>query len=92
MTYLIYSINSYILFCVGLCLFLYVSGNVAHGETSDHVIESRASDVTYSEGVRDDILLDDDSINRRLISAVHLGVIIVEIECARWTHGFIAIV
>ena len=33
---------------MGLCLFLYVSGNVAHGETSDHVIESRASNVTYS--------------------------------------------
>ena len=65
---------------------------MAHGETFDRVIESRASDVTYSEGVRGDILLDDDSINRRLISAVHLGVITVEIECARWTHGFLAIV
>ena len=63
-----------------------------HDETSNRVIESRASDVTYSEGVRGDILLEDDLINRWLISAVHLGVIMVEIECARWTHGFIAIV
>ena len=77
---------------MGLLFFIYVSGGVAHGEMSDRVIESRASNVTYSEGVRGDILLDDDSINRRLISTVHLGLITVEIECARWTHGFISIV
>ena len=77
---------------MGLCLFLYVSGDVAHGEMSDCVIESHVSDVTYSEGVHGDILLDDDSINRHLISAIHLGVITVKIECARWTHGFIMIV
>ena len=65
---------------------------MAHGETSDRVIESRALDVTYLEVVHGDILLDADSINRLLISAVHLGVITVEIESARWTHGFIAIV
>ena len=50
-----------------------------HGETSDRVIESRASDVTYSEGVRGDILLDVDSIKRCLISAIHPRVITVEI-------------
>ena len=72
--------------------FILISSDVAHGETSDCVIESRASDVSYSEGLRGDILLDDDSINRHLISAVHLGVITVEIESARWTHEFITIV
>ena len=77
---------------MGLCLFHYVSGDVALCETSNRVIESCASDVTYSKGVRGDILLDVNSIKRRLISAVHLGVITVEIESARWTHGFIAIV
>ena len=71
---------------MGLCFFIYVSRDVAHCETSDRVIESRASDVTYSEGVRGDILLDDDFINRRLISAIHQGVVTVEIECARWTR------
>ena len=35
---------------------------MAHGEMSNRVIESHASDVTYSEGVRGDIRLDDDSI------------------------------
>ena len=77
---------------MGLCFFIYVSGDVEQCETSDRVIESRALDVTYSLRVRGDILLDDDSKNRRLISAVHLGVITVEINCARWTHGFITIV
>ena len=77
---------------MGLYLFPFVSSDVAHGETSDRVSESRASDVTYSEGVRGDILLDVDSIKQNLISAVHLGVIKVEIECARWIHRFIAIV
>ena len=47
---------------MGLCLFIYVSGGVAYGERSDREIESRASDVTYSQGVRGDIRLDDDSI------------------------------
>ena len=76
---------------MGLCFFIYVSVDVAHGEMSNRVIESRATDVTYSEGVRGDILLDDDSINQRLISAIKLRDITVEIECARWTHGFIVI-
>ena len=62
--------------------FILILGDVAHGETPDCVIESRMSDVTYLEGVRGDILLDDDSINRCLILAVHLGVITLEIECA----------
>ena len=74
---------------MGLCLFHHVSGDVSHCETSDHVIKLRASDVTYSQGVRGRILLDDDSIKQRLMSAVHLGVITVEIECARWTHALI---
>ena len=73
--YLIYAIKPYLLIRVRLCLFLYFSSEVAHGKTSDRVIESRASDVTYSEGVTRDILLDDDLINQRLISDVHLGVI-----------------
>ena len=47
---------------MGLCFFIYVSGDVAHGETSDHMIESRASDVTYSQGVCGNILLDVNSI------------------------------
>ena len=76
----------------GTMLFLYVSGDVAHGETSDRVMESRASDVTYSHRVRGDIVIDNNLINRCLISAVHLRVITVEIECARWTHGFIVII
>ena len=59
---------------------------------SDCVIESRASDVTYSQGVRGRILLGDDLIKWRFILAVHLGVIMVDIKCARWTRGFIAIV
>ena len=41
---------------MGLCLFLYVSGDVAHCETSDHAVKSRASDATYSQGVRGYIL------------------------------------
>ena len=77
---------------MGLCLFYFVSGDVAHGETFHRLIEARALDVTYSEGVRGDILLDVDSIKGRLISAIHLEVITVEIECARWTHRFLAIV
>ena len=50
------------LFRAGLCFFIYVSGDVAQCETSDRVSESCASDVIYSEGVRGDIRLDDDSI------------------------------
>ena len=65
---------------------------MAHCETSDCAIKLRALDVTYSQGVRGRILLDDDSINRRLISPIHLGVITVEIKCTRSTSGFIAIV
>ena len=42
--------------------FIYVSGDVAQCETSDRVIESRALDVTYSQGVRGDIRLDKNSI------------------------------
>ena len=30
--------------------FILISGDVTHGETSDRVIESRVSDVTYSGG------------------------------------------
>ena len=59
MTYVIYPINFYILFRVGLCLFLYISGDMAHYETSDRVIKLDASDVTYSQGVRGRILLGD---------------------------------
>ena len=47
---------------MGLCFFIYVSGDVVQCETSDRVIESHVSDVTYSQGVRGDIQLDDDSI------------------------------
>ena len=47
---------------MGLCFFNYVSSDVALCETSDRMIESRALDVTYSQGVRGDIRLDDDSI------------------------------
>ena len=47
---------------MGLCFFIYVSGDMASCETSNRVIESRASDVTYSQGVHDNIRLDDDSI------------------------------
>ena len=54
---------------MGLCLFHFVSGDVAHCETSDRVIESRASDVTYSQGVHGDIRLDENSIE----SAFHLS-------------------
>ena len=75
-----------------LCFFIYVSSDVAQCETFDRVIESRESDVTYSHGVCGGILLGDDSIKQRLISAVHLRVIMVNIDCARWKHGFIAIV
>ena len=57
------------------------SGDMAQCETSDRAIKSRVSDVTYSERVCGDIRLDDDSIKRHLISAVHLGVIMVEIKC-----------
>ena len=77
---------------MGLYFFIYDSRDVAQCETSDQVIESRASDVTYLEGVRGDILLDDNSINQRLISTVYQGVVTVEIECTRWTLGFITIV
>ena len=69
-----------------------ISGDATQCETFDRTIKSCASDVTYSQGVRGDIRLDNDSIKRRLILAVHLRVITVEIKCARWTHGFIAIV
>ena len=40
----------------------YISGDVAHYETSDCAIKMRASDVTYSQGVRGDIQLEDNSI------------------------------
>ena len=66
-----------------LFLFHYVSGDMAHCETFDRTIKLRASDVTYSQGVRGRILLNDDSIKHRLISAVHLVFIIVEIKCAQ---------
>ena len=55
---------------MGLCLFIYLSLDMSQCATSDRVIESCASDVTYLEAVHGDILLDDDSINQRLISAV----------------------
>ena len=45
-----------------LCFFTYVSGDVAQCGTSDRLIESRVSDVTYSEGVRGDIRLDENLI------------------------------
>ena len=69
-----------------------ISSDVAPRETSDRVIESRASAITYSDGVRGDILLHVDSIEQRLISVVYLKVIMVEINHTRWTPGFIAIV
>ena len=47
---------------MGLCFFIYVSCDVTQCETSDRVIESRASDVTYSQGIRGDNLLHEDSI------------------------------
>ena len=47
---------------MGRCFFIYVSGDVTQCETSDRVIESRASDVTYSRGIRGDNILDEDSI------------------------------
>ena len=75
-------IKPYKLFYVGLSLFDYVSGDMAHYETFDRAIQSRALDVTYSQGVRGDILLDDDSLKGHLISTVHLGVITIEIKCA----------
>ena len=81
MMYVIYAIKPYKLFRVGLFLFHYVSGDVAQCEASDRMIKSHASDVTYSQGVRGDIRLDEDSIKRHLISAIHLGVIMVEIKC-----------
>ena len=59
----------------------FILGDVAHCEESDRVIKSHVSAVTYSQGVRGDILLDDDWIKGRLISAVHLGVITIEIKC-----------
>ena len=49
---LIYALKAYLLFRVGLCLFQFVSGEVAHCETSDRVIESRASNVTYLRGYK----------------------------------------
>ena len=64
---------------MGLYFFIYVSSDVAPCETSNRVIESRASDVTYTEAVRGDILLDVDLIKGRLISTVHLGVTTIEI-------------
>ena len=45
-----------------LCFFIYVSGDMAQCELSDRMIESRASVVTYSLGVRGDIRLDEDLI------------------------------
>ena len=59
-----------------MCL---ISGDVAPCETSDHMFESCASDVTYSQGVRGKILLHVHSIKHHLISAVYLGVIMAEI-------------
>ena len=47
---------------MGLCFIIYVSGDVVQCETFDCVIESRASDVTYSKGVRGTIQLEDNSI------------------------------
>ena len=47
---------------MGLCFFTCVSDDMTPCETSDHVIESCASDVTYSQGVHGAIRLDDDSI------------------------------
>ena len=41
---------------MGLFLLHFLSGDVAHGETFDRVIEVGVSDVTYLEGVRGDIL------------------------------------
>ena len=75
-----------------LFLFHYVLGDVVYCETSDRAIKSRPLDATFSQGVCGRILLDNDSIKRHLISVVHLGVITVEIKCARWTRGFIEIV
>ena len=92
MIYIIYALKSYLLFHIGLFYFHYVSGDVAQCETSECAIKLRASDVTYSEEVRDRIRLDNDSIKQCLISTAHLRVITVEIKCTRWTRGFIAIV
>ena len=83
MVYVIYAIKPYKLFCVRLFLFDYVSGDVAQCEASDRMIKSCASDVTYSQGVRGDIRLDEDSIKQHLILVVHLGVIMVEIKCTQ---------
>ena len=47
---------------MGLYFFIYVSSDMSPCETSDHMNKSRASDVTYSQGVRGDIRLDNDSI------------------------------
>ena len=77
--YLIQLINFKNLFRVGLYFFIYVSCDVVLCETSNRVIESRVFDVTYSEGVRGDILLHVDLIKRRLISTVNPRVIMVEI-------------
>ena len=41
---------------------LFISGDAAHYETSDHVIESRVSNVTYSHRVRAYIQLHDNLI------------------------------
>ena len=57
--YVIYALKAYLLFRVGLCLFHYVLGDVAHCEMSNHAIKSRASDVTYSRGVCSRIRLDE---------------------------------
>ena len=70
----------------------FISRDVAHCETYDRAIKLPMSDVTYSQRVRGDILLNDDLIKQCLISAINLGVITVEIKCTRWTCGFIAIV
>ena len=57
----------------------FISSDVASCETSDRVIESRASDVTYSQGYVAESYYTDDWIKHRLILAIHLGVITVEI-------------
>ena len=74
MVYIIYALESYLLFCVGLFYFIMFSGDVVQCETSDRAIKLRESDVTYSQGVCGRIRLDEDLIKRRLIS--------VEIKCA----------
>ena len=59
--------------------FILISRDVAQGETFDRVIESCASDVTYSKGVRGDILLYVNLIKLYLISAIHLRAITIDI-------------